>query len=365
MPSTSLFPPRPGTGAHTDKSRGCLNTPLKKGCCALTCVVLVAVAVVVPVYIFVILPAQLMQQLKDGLAFYPCDVKICADAATNHECTVCHFISGLSDLATCAPMAGARAAPVASGIPGASERLGMEMSLKTNNAINIDIELDHLALVMTETGHKTASTDSTTTALDYVDGADGAAVACVLKSPTTLVKKSWSTLEFHCEIKADTGLQPLFGAFVQGTALPVETTYAASATTPIGTQTLEGTYESSSGSGRRLQSTGDTLSDLAECPALDTTSQVLNSGLAPPNGVGAVTSGYQCAMTGSDYYLSVLPSCAVTADAFKDDAVTAFLCCIVKSVDGITLMDPLFDAIGVNTTEIILANQLAAQQAGR
>ena len=51
MPATSLFPARPGSAAHTDKPKktGCLNTPLKKGCCVCCCLAVIAVAIVVAI----------------------------------------------------------------------------------------------------------------------------------------------------------------------------------------------------------------------------------------------------------------------------------------------------------------------------
>jgi len=333
------------TKAHTDGPKGickCLNTRPKKIACGVCTFLLVFAVIFVPIFLLVIYPNILLQKFKDELSFYPCDVKMCSTAAiTTNSCPAgmdCYYGSALftstipgtnPPTPTCVGMAGQRAQT--------SERVGMEILISAYNAIPA-MDIEHLAIVLKDPAvGMAASLDESVSAEDYIAG--GSLVACVLSSDQPanqgrLAGTSWSYLNLHCEAVASVALAPVLAGFLSNTPINAATTYAAKAKTALGTKSLEGTYVTDPTATKDIQA-ASTCPGTTNGGSLDATNTQLAS---------AGASGYQCAVPGSASFQTTLGACSAASPAVKTSSVAAFLCCIVKSLDGIGLMNPILCA---------------------
>ena len=161
------------------------------------CFVLVVLAIVLPVYFFVILPAQLMQQLKDGINFWPCEVKLLSAAPTiaddgTYTFTECANDGSQGDqaaittaLTACGLVVGGRAQAFHETLnPYGEERLGLKLGLKAYNPIDADIDLKVVNLVIKDPDAGMAATTKDVLAETYA--AAGSLVSCVMTETTTL-----------------------------------------------------------------------------------------------------------------------------------------------------------------------------------
>ena len=317
----------------------CCGSTLKKVLWALCCLLTLAVLIIVPIYLFIMLPAQLMATVKDEINFWPCSVAPCMDAPdADNICTTCD--AAASGFPACALTGVAVRA-----LDPSLNLVGFQASIKIYNPISLALTLKQAALVLIpETGESLSASPTVTTAAEYING--GSLLACVKAgyAEVELTGGSWTAVDFHCEASATTRLGPLLTAFSTGGDLPASTTFSAVADTPAGEQSLSGTYSSSPPSSPAAPSAPsaapsgpapDSLAAQAGCPALTP----INYGLESTG-----VSGSQCSMSGSTLFQTTLSGCAPSA-TLDDSVLSTFLCCLVKTLDGIGLMTSLLAVV--------------------